>query len=115
MIAVKRIAKLFHIRELDGLANGNAATIRPLAANDHPQHCRFARAVWADDTYNAARRDSDVKLIDQYPVVEAPNYASLNLTGLLLSVAMAIGDLAGPKAVAKSTAEEFLSTPASWK
>ena len=55
------------------------------------------------------------QMFEQYSVVEAPNYASLNLTGLLLSVATAIGNLDGSKPVAHSTAEEFLSAVTSWK
>jgi hypothetical protein len=55
------------------------------------------------------------QMFAQRSVLDAPNYASLNLTGLLLSIATATGNLAGSKPAAIATANEFLSTLGSWK
>jgi hypothetical protein len=53
-------------------------------------------------------------MFSQRSVLTAPSLAAINLTGLLLDVATAVGNLAAPRAAALVKGEEFIAVLDSW-
>src|SRR5262249_32975311 len=58
-------------RELDGLAEAEAAAVGSLLAGDHPEQRRLAGAVRADHADDPAGRQGEVEILDQQPIAEA--------------------------------------------
>jgi len=71
LAAVERIARLVDIAEMHALADGDGALVRRLLLGDHPEQRGLAGAVRPNHADDAAGRQLEGEIIDQFAIAEA--------------------------------------------
>ena len=61
---------LIHIRELNGVADGQRARVRLFLPHKHLEERRLTRTVRADDAHDSARRNDEIHIFHQFLVAE---------------------------------------------
>jgi len=71
LLAVERVARLVDVAEMHGLADGDAALVGRFLLGDHPEQRGLAGAVGADHADDAARRQLEGEIVDQFTIAIA--------------------------------------------
>src|ERR1700691_3314641 len=70
LLAVEAVARLVDIAEMHAFADRDGALVRRLLPGDHPEQRGLAGAVGADHADDAAGRQLEGEVVDQYAVAE---------------------------------------------
>src|SRR6185437_14869843 len=70
LLTVEIVARLVDIAEMHGLADGDVALVRRLLLGDHPEQRGLAGAVRADHADDAARRQLEGEVVDQFAIAK---------------------------------------------
>ena len=71
----QRVPRLVDVGQLDRGADGEAARVGLLLADDHAEQGGLAGAVGADDAHDAAGREEERQVVDEQPVAVALDHA----------------------------------------